>query len=270
MPEKEPQILKIEAGKKPIERLEGFIGEISAKFKQEGIPVDEGGRVDVDQFDEAYPRRIIEADKAWVKDLRERWNRAAVSGSQWSWILSREQILKQKTVGDAWEMLATAILHKNLGEDFIVVRTSEYDDARNGVDNLIIDKKSGSIVCAFDDVGLVSGLRFEEKKSKVLERNWRRGGADVAYGISFEGKQMARKLRKGRINHIPLFYFALSEDKIRKCLEVFSSTGVSREEEGIFNGFIDSFRGQIKTIKEEPLHPKLRERLDLFERSVLK
>ncbi|MFH1780715.1 MAG: hypothetical protein ABH841_01825 [Candidatus Nealsonbacteria bacterium] len=56
-------------------------------------------------------------------------------------------------------------------KNFMVVRTSEYDDARYGVDTALIHRKTGQIVCGFDEVAAMTGARFEEKKSKVLERN---------------------------------------------------------------------------------------------------
>lgn len=272
---KEPQFVarpeKKESLTQKFEKLQDFVKEMSDELKKEGIPVNEKGRVDTDKFEGAYRKEIIEADKDWVDDLKKQWERGIVSGSQWGGLLSREQILRQKTIGETWEMLVTAILHKCLGKDFIVVRTSEYDDFRNGVDSLIIDRASGSIVCAFDEVGDISGQRFEAKKEKVIKRNQYNGGADVFYGLSFKERQGTRQLKKGEIKHIPLFYFASSEDDVRKGLEAFSFSrdGQSDDERKIFLEFIDSFKQQIDELKKYPLHSKFKERLEFFE-AILK
>ena len=265
MPEKEPQIFKVEARERPIEILRGFIKDISLELKKDGVPLDTRGRIDTNQFKGVYSERIIKADKKWIEELRGIWQRGAVSDSQWSWILPREQILKQTTVGDVWEMLAMAILHKNFGKDFIVCRTSEYDDARNKVDSIILDKKTGNVVCAFDDVGDTSGRVFQQKKSDVQKRNWERGGADLFYGLSFDERRGRGELKKSQSPHIPLFYFACSEGDVRKALEVFSGGRTSPDEQKIFKKFTESFREQIDELRHGPLHPKLEQRLRSFE-----
>lgn len=276
MPEKEPQFFKPEAAQKetperkveikekPVEELKGFIKEMSLGLENEGIPVDEKARINVDEFTGVYHQRSIEADKEWIKDLKGRWERAAIVESRWSWAFPKGKALRDQPVGEVLEMLATAVLHKNLGKDFVVARTSEYDDVRNKVDNIILDRKTGNIICAFDDIGTVSGKRFEEKQQKILERNWLRGGADLKYGISFQESKGKMELEKGLICHIPLFYLALSEEEIKKALEN------PVKEKKIFNDFIGSAKEQAEQIKKEPLHPKLKQRLDFFGKVIEK
>ncbi|KKS90091.1 MAG: hypothetical protein UV65_C0021G0009 [Parcubacteria group bacterium GW2011_GWF2_43_11] len=272
--EKEPQFNKPEAvpeakseqkaevKENPLDRLRGEIKDMSLGLQKEGVPVDERARVDINKFKDVYPGQSIESDNAWVKDLKGRWENAAASGNKMSWLYGREQ-MKQKVAqenptGGVWEMLATSILHKNLGKDFIVARTSEYDDARYKVDNIILDRKTGHIVCAFDEIGATTGERFEEKKNKILERNWQRGGTDLKYGISFEEKAGKMELKKGSLYQIPLFYLALSEEEIKKTLNDPS------QEKKVFGNFVESAKKQIKEIGAGPAHPKLRSRLEFF------
>lgn len=263
--EKAPELGQ-EVREKPIDRMKREIKEMALGLQKEGVPVDNGDRIDIRKFSDVYSRQTIEADGAWVKDLKGIWRNAAASSHKMSWLYGKEQI-KQKVaeenpMGRVWEMLATIILQKNLGKDFIVVRTSEYDDARYKVDNIILDRRTGHIVCAFDEIGAATDERFEEKKSKVLERNWQRGGADLKYGISFEEKAGKMALRKGSVYQIPLLYFAASKEDIKKTL------GDPSSEKDIFRAFVKSAKEQIKEIKNGPIHPKLGRRLDFFE-SVL-
>jgi len=262
MPEAQPE--QKEARKEGLEGLRDYIGEMSLGLKKEGVPVDERARIDIDKFSGVYSRQSIESDKAWIKDLKDRWERSAIAESRWSWAFSKEKALRDVPLGDVFEMLTTSILHKNLGKDFIVTRTSEYDDARNKVDNLILERETGNIVCAFDEIGVASGERFEEKKNKVLDRNWQRGGADLKYGISLEKKTGKMELKKGAVYQIPLFYLAMPEEEIKKTLNN------SSQENKIFRDFVDSVKDQMREIKEGPVHPKLMRRLDFFAKVIEK
>jgi hypothetical protein len=253
---------KAEVYEKPIDRLKREVGDIALGLQKEGVPVDKNARIDINKFGNVYSRQTIESDKAWVEDLQGRWQNAAASENKMSWLLGREQI-KQKVaeenpMGSVWEMMSTKILHENLGKDFMVARTSAYDDTRYGVDNVILDRKTGHIICAFDEIGATSGNRFNEKESKVLNKNWEKGGTDLKYGISFKEKDGQMVLEKGSIYQIPLLYLALSEDEIRATLNN------PKLEKDVFDKFVKSARGQIKTIESGPVHPKLRTRLDFF------
>ena len=52
----------------------------------------------------------------------------------------KEKEEKIMIAGERFERLKTAILYKAFREKFIVVRSSHYDDIRNGVDNVIVEK----------------------------------------------------------------------------------------------------------------------------------
>src|SRR4030042_4343151 len=242
MLEKETQFLKQE-GAKPEQKedkkeglaeLRDRIRKRSLELRKEGVPVDERARINVDEFHGIYSVQSIESDKAWIKELKGRWKEAAIAGSNLSWAFPKEEALREMPTGDIFEMLTTSILDKNLGEDFIVTRTSEYDDARNKVDHMIAHKPTKTIVCAFDEIGAVSGERFKEKQNKILERNWKRGGADLKYGIFFEGKEGKMKLKKGHVFQVPLFYLAMSKEDIKKTLDDPS------QQEKVFHDFIGS------------------------------
>lgn len=274
MPEKEPQFFRrepvgeglgqrAEIKEKPIDRLKREIKDIASELQKEGVPVDSDNRIDLKQFVGVYSRQEIGQDEMWVENLDEAWKRSAVSSHGMAWLLGREQTKKQvaerNPMGNTWEMLATKILHENLGKRFIVARTSKYDDARYKVDNIFLDRETGKIVCAFDQVASSEGKKvFEEKRAKVLERNWQRGGADLKYGIFLEEESGKKKLKKGRVSQIPLFYFALSEEQIK---EVLKDPG---QEKNIFRDFVDSAKKQIKEIERGPVHEELKKRLDFF------
>ncbi len=259
-----PPVEKKETRRGGLEGLKSEINDMSLKLQREGVPIDNQARLDINKYKDVYSERSIESDNNWVKDLKGVWERAAKSSSRWSWVPNKEGGPKDMPIGDIFEMLATATFSEFLGENFITLRTTEYDDIRNKVDNLIVERKTGNVVCAFDEVGDSNGKRFEEKRSKVLERNWQRGGADLKYGLSYEQQDGQAKLKKGAIYQIPLFYLSLSEEEIKKAL--YDPSQRSK----IFQKFISSAKEQIEEIKSGPVHSKLKERLDFFTQVIEK
>jgi hypothetical protein len=259
--------------KEPLERLEEYIRSISEKLREQGIFVDENGRINMDRFKGVYPRSNIEADEQYVKGRKEVFRRVEATKIESRFLFhtqeAKEKALREKKLSEICEMLVMAILHKNLKENFVVVRTSEYDDIRNGIDTVILDKNTGSIVCAVDEIDETSGLRLEEKKEKIMHKNRDRSGGFLKYGLYFEKGEGGMELKRGLVDNVPLFYYAISRDDLKSTLaEFLSSQTVSPTEKTIFESFLRSSLEQIDLLRNESLHPRLRENLELFERSI--
>jgi len=151
---------RIEEEEENREKLENFIKRTAENLQREGVPVTEDCRIDISAFSKVYSENVIERDKKLIKEYE----------SQWYPGLSEEEIKKErlKIDGEKLERSKNVIFAKNLGKDFIVVRTSLYDDIKNKVDNLILEKETGNLVCALDEVADISEQRLEEKKNKVF------------------------------------------------------------------------------------------------------
>ena len=272
MLEREPQPIRQgevqpeqkEVKKDGLEILKGDIRERFLELREEGVPVDERLRININEFGGVYSKDFIESCRKYVKDLKAYFKAKAMSGSKSSWAFPKKEVLKETPMGEIFEMLKTSIFQEKLGKDFIVTRTSEYDDLKNNVDNIILERETGNIVCAFDEVGADSGEIFEEKKEEVSKKNLEGKGADLAYGIFFEKKAGKMELKKGKIEHMPIFYLSMSEEEIKNNLD-----NPERREESFYS-FIDSIKKQIKELKEHQLHSKLKERLDSFEKVIEK
>lgn len=260
----EMQHERSETKKDRIRELKDYMKKIFEELRQEGVPVNEKARINMDDFRKTHGDTLVESHKARVKDLKEIFKKADIGRSQSTWAHPKEEALKGVSMGEVFEMLTTSIFHKKLGKDFIVTRTSEYDDFENNIDNIILERETGNIVCAFDEVGVDSGETFEKKKDKVSEINRYKGGANLRYGIFLEKKAGKMELKKGNINNIPLFYLAMSEKEIKNNLD-----NPERQEQ-VFYEFIDSVKKQIKKLREYQLDPKLKERLDSFEKVIEK
>jgi hypothetical protein len=141
-------------------------------------------------------------------------------------------------------MAITSILYKFLHEDFVVARASHYDDFKGGVDNVIVNKRTGEVVCAFDEV--YDGYKPDRLSGKVekVVKKAKAGGAEIKYGFTFgRDEQGKRTLLRQAIKNIPTFYLSLSTGELDKLLSDmdFSTIGsLTTSEAGVFNRLLDS------------------------------
>ncbi len=157
-----------------IEKVESFLSLAAARYRESGVPVGETGRIDEQSYEGFYETADIEEDLRASQKREKKWHEG----------LSPEEIQKKKRLmeGEQLEMLACAIFTKNFGDDFVVVRSSLHDDQVNNVDTVILDKKTGSLVCAFDEVSDVSGASYQEKEDLVRRKNVD-DGTSLKYGV---------------------------------------------------------------------------------------
>lgn len=118
------------------------------------------------------------------------------------------------------ELAITVFLNKIIGDRFIVVRSSKYDDYEHGVDNVLVDKQTGFVVCGFDQVlGMGSNDGSDKKRDKVARIN-SRGGVMLDYGIKLDGEQ---KIRISKMRNIPAFFLGLTKDDLISLVNDMSS-----------------------------------------------
>jgi len=99
--------------------------------------VDDKCRIDEKTFAQAKGKESVDSDLKSVEEVSKDF--------------------EKDPAGEKLEQLKTASLanlfrgSKSKASNFVVMRTSRYDDVKHGVDNIIIHKPSKSIVCAFDE-----------------------------------------------------------------------------------------------------------------------
>ena len=244
-----------------IAKVEQYIEQATATYRAENIPIGNDGRIDMAAYRELYPdvekdlTRNREWEKEWFKDVSP----AEVP----------EQ--RRKREGEQLEMLASAILMKNLPDKFVVARASAHDDRVNKVDTVILDKTTGTLVCAFDEVGDTNGVDYEKKQGLVREHNLK-GGASLKYGIGIGEKNGKRAVVPSSATNIPLFYIALPSDRIKKGVQEFlPEENQSDFEEKLFFYFIATITAQIQALElyEKRLNPSLKEKLVAFKAIVV-
>ncbi len=227
------------------EKLKKLLREIKDVLEGQGIPVDQNCRINMCDFEDVYEKKEIEKDVKLIKEIKGN---------------TEESLL---TDGERLEALKTIVFHKFLNEKFIVIRTALYDDVQNHVDNLIVEKETGNIICAFDEVSAISGPEFIKKQERFLRNNI--NGAKVKYGIL----STKDSLIKDRIENIPIFYLALPPENINEGIRnIASLEEISDYEEKIWSYFVTTLQSQIARLKLENLNEILRRRLLEFEKTL--
>jgi len=230
--------------------------EIAAKAMQkEGAPVKSDCRIDLEAFKNCYPAEVLSRDRQRAARIQKEW---------------QEKSTDKERVGEKLEMLKTAIFNKFLGEEFIVARSNMIDDIDNGVDNVILERTTSNLVCAFDEVADISGPIYQEKAAKILEKNVDHSGASLKYGLGLDLK--TKKFVPTALENIPIFYLALPEEYINELIKTFNRSVKSQEETKLFSYFISSLQTQIKALdlKISILPPKMRQRLEIFQQTIEK
>lgn len=218
------------------EKLFPFIKEISENLKKEGVPVGEDCRIDMKAFS-SYGGGVKE-DMEKVRDFEKNWYPN----------LSEERVKeeKQKKSGEKLEMLIVVLFHKFLKDKFIVARSSPYDDIFNGIDMLILEKETGNLICAFDEVADTHGPNLQNKIKEITEKN--KSGGKLKYGLKIENNE----IKKGVVMGAPIFYLALPKERINDGIKNLS-TGAEKSdyEKKLFKYFIDLIQLQYSAFRLE-------------------
>lgn len=177
---------------------------------------------------------------------------------------------KEGELSSIAEKVVTGVLHKILKDHFLVARTAPYDDYEHGIDNIIIDKETGAVICAFDEVleNESDRDRGPSKKIEKISKAAMSGGKKVEYGISIAGN----KLTRTRITDLPVFYLPIEKRDISPlAADLFHSTnGVTEQEKIFFSSLITSIHNQMVLLKSLKLTPAIRAKLLEFEVSLKK
>jgi hypothetical protein len=212
-----------------VEKLLPFVKEISENLKKEGVPVNDDCRINMREFSDLYGKEEIKKDKDKIAALEEEWG---------------ENSLEKD--GEKLEMLILVLFSKFLKDKFIVARSSRHDDIFNGTDTIILEKETGNLVCAFDEVADTSGPDLQGKIRDITEKN--KKGSRLKYGLKIkEGK-----IEKGSVEGAPIFYLALPKERINDGIKNLSTSEEKTDyEKKLFKYFIDLIQLQYSAFRLE-------------------
>lgn len=248
-----------------VAKLSRFLALMADRYRKEDIPVGSDGRIDMNAYRELYPQHL-RADFAQVQAWQETWRERQTSLPG---IPTDADGFHNR--GEAFEMLATAVFQKKLGDGFVVARSSLFDDLTHKVDTIVLDRETGALVCAFDEIGDTTGPSYDEKLSLIRDRNFH-GGAKLKYGLAMKADGDKKKVVKSAVQNVPIFRIALNDERINQGLEEFNPRPdtCSDFEEKLFAYFVAIINAQIAALKLDGnrLNSELRKNLSVF-RSVM-
>jgi len=160
-----------------------------------------------------------------------------------SQLLKLEARRKYKHAGSQAEVAIPLALAEALGDRYLVVRTSEYDDFEAGVDHLIIDRQTGLVVCAIDEV-VESGRTVEKQERSAAKL--RRGGSSVKYGL----KDVNGQLVKGRLNHLATFIMPIEKQNISGCLKELAEGQTGTFSRQVVANIVASMESQLEYLSQ--------------------
>jgi hypothetical protein len=205
------------------DELEKYIETISEELiEKENIPLTSECRIDPNEYADVYNEDVISKDIEEVDKIKKRLAKEANMGID-TWEKKRKE-----AKGNKFEELKTVAYHKNSDSNLIVVRSSEYDDFINGVDNVMVDKKSGKVVCAIDEVVDDSGESniYKNKVRNISEKN-KAGGATIKYCFTY--KEGEDKPRLDTARNVPIFHLSLSRGDLQKEISKFEDGDQEKE-----------------------------------------
>lgn len=159
-------------------------------------------------------------------------------------IIQKHQEHKERSKSGQMEMVTAVLFFKAFKEDFFVARASAYDDYMNGIDTVLINKKTGEIVCALDEVhNHIQSKRKDEKLEKI-RKIARKGGTTFRYGIAMEKGVFVRKSTK----YLPVFCIHLGTHELDAMLAHVSTATepLSDQERELCKIFVSSMQEQSK------------------------
>jgi len=171
---------------------------------------------------------------------------------------------KERNPAALAEMALTIFLQRCLPERYMIVRSSFYDDYNNGVDQLIIDRESGTVVCGIDEVIERAGCSTPGNKEGKIRRKMQKGGARVKYGA----RVVEGELVLGRLGRVPAFYLSLGKNDLTELQTAFANGNPGAYEEKLLQSVLASLRSQAKSYDDLELSEELRSELGLFINSL--
>jgi hypothetical protein len=275
------------------EKLQQLLGEMSNEINAELAPllseklhsvVDEHGAIRDDIFAKEHGGPLtserIREYRAFVRTRERDWSGADDEKIQKYYrdvrgATNEEELIaawkteRNKHDGALAEKAITILMYQFLKDEFFVLRTNTYDDYAHGIDNLIIEKSTGAVVCTFDEfIGSVDDERFQKKLTRERKQAQKQG-ATIEYGLGLvRGENGASYFECTAVRHVPTFTLPIQKEELSGLIQSLGDT-VDRTSEGahisLFSHIATSLAEQARTYMDElPEHSPVRARVVEF------
>lgn len=195
-----------------------------------------------------------ESDSELIKAQNEAY------AAQFKQSVSQWEKRRETNPANLTELALTLMLQKILPDRFLVVNASTCDDRENGVDNLILDRQTGNVVCGIDEVIERSYYEGPSKKAEKIQQKMVKGGFQVKYGARFKDGNLSLESLK----NVPAFYLSLNKEDLVKLSGCLESEEITKEEQGLFQSLKDSLLTQVSSYEKLPLSEPLQENIKIF------
>jgi hypothetical protein len=205
--------------------------EVNNEYAEYGPVLEEDATIKMEGDDSNYHKELITIkEHVWAKEEKK-------SLEEW-----KEK--KEKDPAVIAEMMVTLLLHHKLKDIFLVSRSSTFDDYENGVDYVLMDKKTGAVVCGLDQILGIGQDSGSSKKKDKIENILLRGGARLEYGLTLEDDfEEDNDLVRKKIKNIPSFFLGISKENLDKML-------VSLQKEGVEGDFSEDVFSKNEDFKK--------------------
>lgn len=174
---------------------------------------------------------------------------------------------REKNVANLAEISTVILLNKFFGDRFLVARASTYDDYEYGVDNVLLDKKTGAVICGFDQVIGMGQDDGGNKKRDKMEKLLLRGGTKLEYGVVLDDN---KKIKREKLDSIPAFFLAITKNDLMLLMEDLKNNKVSVATKKVLNNILDSideqYRSAQKLLRENKNDSRYRNLLENLEK----
>lgn len=190
------------------EKLEVLLTEEAAALRERGIIVTKDCRIDPEPFRELHGAKSVENDRDYVNNLEEKFKK-------------NEDAERQRMSGEIMEMAKQVFFNRYwFSDEAFTVRTSAYDDYRNGVDEVIFihdtEQKTFVPIAAIDTTSDIT------RKQTDKEKEHRTRGVQVKYGLEVHaGEEDDSELivSKTSYERLPFFVVTFSKELLQEILQ---------------------------------------------------
>lgn len=232
----------------------------------EGAPEDiinDQGQINIESFVGEYSSHEIEFDKKMTHEEKKGFYKTYEPEIQERYGTKDQDVLvelienderEKMRDGNISEDLLFIMMNKIAGDRYVTVRSSDYDDFRNGIDMLLVDTQTDSVICAFDATVSGEKSRAADKVERAGKRVKNGKGFSLKYGISFTGENENPAMKLGELDNLAALFLDIHKKDLTRVLRVMNfsiDSQISDAELDTANHLLDKLELQIGDLQEQ-------------------
>ncbi len=224
------------------ETVQAATADLVEHYRQVGVRLDRNGRIHPSAFRDSRAPEDMRRHEHYVRSRQEDM---------------REKGEKTAAESELFEHLVPIIFTKMVPERVVAVRSSLYDDLKNGIDTVIVNRENGDVVCSVDEVVFGNKRTLHNKEQQILSINGGYARLEYGYKKQDDGSFMPTDRSAG---DFPLCSLSIPGNMVFTIIEQMKGnlTDVSVLEKRAFDYFIRNMCMSLTRIylgeKDRPPH----------------